>query len=249
MNITAIDIIDGIKNNEFFLEYQPICEINTGKIVGIEALLRWNSLKFRSLINPDFFYFFAIEENLTTVLDAHLIRLVCKEVSAWKSKPAGFFISIKVFPSQILYKNFPEFIARCMAEYAIDPTLLCIEITEHVPFEVTTQIRKAINQIRRLGCKVVLDDFGSGYMSLSKFALLDIDGIKITLVDYYSSAGYSDKCLALVSAVFYITSTSGISLVVEHIETPEQKMMLSEFPGIFGQGYYFGCPTKLFPQV
>lgn len=249
MNFDTLDIVDGLKNNEFFLEYQPICKIDTGKIVGVEALLRWSSSRFGAIIKPDLFIPFVIQKSLMPVLGAKVIRLACREISVWKSIPIDFFISINVCPSQLIYEKFPAFLEHCMAKYDINPMSLRIEITEHVPFEVTRKITKAIDEIRQLGCKVILDDFGSGYMSLSKFSLLEVDGIKITLEDYYSGVGYSNKCQTLVSAVAFMASATGISLVVERIETTDQKIVLSQFPGILGQGYYFGRPVRIPPDV
>lgn len=232
-------------NQELLVYFQPIVELRDGRVIGAEALLRWRS-KAYGMVAPYIFIPLAEESGLILSIGRWVLKESCRQLalkiaSGW---PRDFIIHINVSARQLMQTDFYDVIVESLRENDLSPCNLAIELTESILVEKGTIIGEQIARIRALGLSVAIDDFGSGFSSLSYLYRLQFDCLKIDR-DFVCGVLESARSEAIVSAVVRLTDGLSVPLVAEGIETEEAAAKLYHLGCKRGQGYYFGRPIPL----
>lgn len=229
------------RENQFVLEYQPIVSLGSErKIMGYEALVRWDH-PTRGRLYPAAFIDVASEAGLITKIGDWVLREACR--AATRIADGGLstntrFISLNVAPQQLLDEKFPEHISRILEETGADPKFIKLEITENVAISNPHATRKMLNDLRGMGFKISLDDFGTGHSSLSYLRTFPFDVLKIdkSFIDQISDP---TNC-SIVETILRLAETLGLTVIAEGIEGEEQLGALQQIGCTMGQGYLFG---------
>jgi diguanylate cyclase (GGDEF)-like protein/PAS domain S-box-containing protein len=231
-----------LEQNQLMLYYQPQIELATGKIVGVEALIRWMHHDY-GMISPAEFIPLAEETGLIVPLGKWVLIEACKQNKLWQNnglQPVPIAVNISV--RQIQDDQFVDFIMNTLDQFGLEPHYLELEITESIMqnIEKSTII---LNQLKDLGVKISIDDFGTGYSSLSYLKHLPINNLKIdkSFVDdiiHHSNQG------AIVKTIIDMGHNLNFTVIAEGIEKEEQIKFLIENSCKIGQGYYFSKPLS-----
>jgi diguanylate cyclase (GGDEF)-like protein len=216
-----------LKNNELVLYYQPLVQARTGKIVGLEALLRWND-PLEGIIPPDRFIPVAEESGLILPLGEWVLREAGRQLSVWHA--AGFTdasVSVNVSAIQLQRQDLVTIVDQVLKENGLRPRQLELEITETALMRIRPEVIGDLNAMRRKGIIISLDDFGTGYSSLSLLQELPIGKLKIDK-SFVRDMLVDPKDAAIVSAVLFIAKSLGLHSTAEGVETPEQAARLAE---------------------
>jgi diguanylate cyclase (GGDEF)-like protein len=236
------DLRRGIERNELRLHYQPLVDLATDRIVGFEALVRWEH-PVRGLVAPLSFVPLAEETGLILPLGRWVLEGACRQARAWRdARPDGPppFMSVNLSGRQFAQPELVEQVRGILEETGLDPATLEIEITESVLMDQTEAGIRTLRLLRDLGVRLVLDDFGTGYSSLSYLKHLPLDTIKIDRTFVAGLDGDTDR--AIVEAVIALAHGLHISVVAEGIETEAQLEQLRLMGCDVGQGYLFARP-------
>lgn len=229
------EITQGIQNREFVIYLQPLMDMRTDELVGVEALVRWPQSD-NSLRPPDEFIPLAEETGLIIPLGQLIFEQACQYLADWQSKGIGIPISVNLAAAQIDCADFPQVLAELVKRYNVDPAKLRLEVTETGKFENIEHSMERLRQLNKEGFAIVLDDFGIGYSNLNYLKLLSIDTIKIDK-SFTKNEQWNDK--NLVEIVGMIAKTFAITVVAEGVETEEQKSWLLKHEIYYGQGYLY----------
>lgn len=230
-------LLRALEHEELELYYQPQVDSNSGKIVGLEALLRWHS-PFGD-VSPGEFIPVAEHSGLIIPIGDWALRETCRRIKKWQDHPYLHVpISVNVSARQFLDPNFFTKVKQIITEENISPNLLEIEITESVMLNID-ESTKLINDIRELGVKIAIDDFGKGYSSLHLIANLEFDTLKIDK-SFIDGGMKNNRKLRILTAIIEATNHAH-RIIVEGVETKEQVDIAKNFNAI-GQGYYFSHP-------
>ena len=235
------DLRQAIKNNQLFLNYQPIIELNTGYLRGFEALLRWQHPD-KGAISPIEFVPIAEETGLIHVLGWWVLEKACFQLQTWQDlsrKAQKLIININVSARQLKQKQWHEKLHQLLKITAIKGNSLKLEITESCLLKTVQNETQKLQELKGLGLGLCIDDFGKGYSSLSRLDELPIDTLKIDR-SFISKLGKTDK--AIVPMIINLAHTLGMNVVAEGIETREQFNHLQGLNCEFGQGYFFAKP-------
>lgn len=235
------EIRKAIKNREFLLYYQPQMDIESNKIVSFEALIRWNSPKL-GWVMPGDFIGLAEETSLIVPIGEWVFREVCRQSVIWKNSGYKYdFISINVSTVQLRKNNFVDMVKSIFNETGADPKSIEIEITESVVMESLEENLKIINELRKMGIRVALDDFGSGYSSLNYLKSIPINTLKIdkTFIDGICKNSYEN---IITEQIIDLAHKMELDVIAEGVEVEEQFKSLKVKNCNKIQGYYFGKP-------
>ena len=241
---TIHDLRLAVKNNEFFINYQPIVNMDTGAISKVEALIRWQH-PTKGIISPLDFISIAEETGLIIEISNWVFEEVLAQVSYWRATFNNTF-QVKVNTSPILYMNDGIILKKWLAkmhENAIATSAIGIEITEDLLMENKAEVSKVIDFMRVNGVEVSIDDFGTGYSSFSYLKDFSIDYIKIDK-SFVGSISDNNNDIALCEAIIMMAKKLGILVIAEGIETLEQFEKLKQAGCDFGQGYYMHKPLS-----
>jgi diguanylate cyclase (GGDEF)-like protein/PAS domain S-box-containing protein len=229
-------------NDELYLEYQPLVDLNTGVLVGFEALVRW---RHPQMIPPSRFVPVAEECGLISELGEHVLRTACKQIEIWQTAGLTMVpISINVSPKQFQGNRLVNLVESLTAEHKIRPSMLSFEITETALMETTDSYLKSLQTLRELGSRISIDDFGTGYSSLSYLKHLPIDALKIDRA-FVRDMATDPNDAAIVNAIISMSRSLGLYTVAEGIETADQLNRLRDLGCQNGQGYYFSRPVPV----
>nr|WP_280845487.1 EAL domain-containing protein [Neoroseomonas nitratireducens] len=231
------DLRNALKRGEFALHYQPQVALDSGRLTGVEALLRWNQ-PTRGAVRPDAFIPLAEEIGLLPEIGAWVLRTACADALRW----ADVKVAVNVSVHQIHAGGFETLVARALAETGLPAERLEIEITEGVLLTHTDATVRTLEQIRALGVTVAMDDFGTGYSSLGYLQRFRFDKLKIDR-SFVASLHDDPRAAAIVDAVLGITRALGVRANAEGVETPEQARMLAERGCDEAQGWLYGRPV------
>lgn len=231
-----------IKQNQFYIEYQPKLNIHENKIVGMEALVRWNHPDL-GMIPPGKFIPLAEETGLIVPIGEWILRESCKQTKKWQDEGYGSLIcAVNVSVRQMQDSNFVNIVQEILLETGLEPKYLELEVTESV-FSDLNNMSSVLKQLRSLGIHISVDDFGTGYSSLSYIKHLPIDTLKVD-ASFIKDIHQNDESKAIVKAILYIADTIGLKVIAEGIELKEHVETLRKDGCIFGQGYYFSRPLS-----
>jgi diguanylate cyclase (GGDEF)-like protein len=238
-HVLEVDLRKAMLAGEFELYYQPIVSVASGKIVGCEALIRWNHPQ-RGLVTPDDFIPIAEEIGLIAPLGEWVLRQACRDAAAWPGiQMVAVNLSAVQFRNQTLALN----VASALNDSGLDPRRLVLEITETVLLQNNSAVLDTLHQIRDLGVKISMDDFGTGYSSLSYLRKFPFDKIKIDR-SFIRELGKKDDCRAIIRAITRLASSLGMVTIAEGVETNEQLEILRIEGCTQVQGFLLSAPTS-----
>lgn len=233
---------NALDQDQFVFFYQPKVNLATGKMVGAEALIRWNHPE-RGLVAPGGFIQVAEETGLIIPIARKLVSNMCSELAYFiESMPSEFSIAINVSAREFEQADFVDFIRELVESGEIAAHRLELEITESMVMENVEQAIETMHNLKNIGVKLAIDDFGTGYSSLNYLKSFPIDTLKIDR-SFVSDLPEDSQDLAIVKAVVYMAKKLDLEVVAEGMETPEQGRCLYENGCTVVQGYYFSRPV------
>jgi len=238
------DLRNAIRANEFVLHYQPIYTIKDRKIDSLEALLRWNHPE-RGMVFPDEFIPLAEEIGLIVDIGEIVFDMVCHQVRAWQKKKIGTVkTSINFSTKQFEQGGLLQYLKEKTSETRVDPGTLIIEITESTAIHDLERCSRLMGEIKDIGIRFSLDDFGTGFFSLNCLNILPVDFLKIdrTLV---ASIGKDKNSESIIKAIIAMSHDLGFRVIAEGVETESQLAMLSKYGCDQAQGYLFSKPVPV----
>lgn len=237
------DLRRAIENNEFVLHYQPRVELASGKVVGLEALVRWEHPE-RGLVWPDDFVSLAEEMGFIVPIGREVLAEVCQQARVWREQyqhDPPLMMSVNISALQLKDANFAEDITHVLQELEVDPKVLELEITESVVMGEQDDLSAKLNELKVLGLRLAIDDFGTGYSSLSYLKRLPVETLKIDK-SFIGGLGRNPRDWLIVSATISLAQTLGLGVVAEGVENAKQAMHLRELGCDQAQGNYFAKP-------
>jgi diguanylate cyclase (GGDEF)-like protein/PAS domain S-box-containing protein len=230
--------------SEFVLHYQPLVQLDTDTVVGVEALVRWNHHS-RGELQPADFITIAEETGIIIPLGRWVLREACAQAFVWwHTLPDDHRMSIAVNVSgkQIQEPTFVSDVAAALADSGLAPARLVLEITETVIMHRTEVMMQRLAELKELGVHLAIDDFGTGYSSLSYLQQFPIDIIKIDKA-FIDGMERDPAGAALTRTIIGLGYTLGLTTVAEGIEHPSQRAALAELGCVIGQGFLFARPS------
>ncbi|PJI46805.1 MAG: GGDEF domain-containing protein [Pseudomonas sp.] len=240
-----------LDHDELRLYFQPVHDLASGRMVGVESLVRWQHPQ-KGLIAPSGFIPVAEESGLITAIDAWVLEQACRQMRQWLDAGVGLdFIAVNVSSRLFGRGGLEERVALALEQSGLEPHHLELEITESAVMENFDQALELLCQLRLLGVHLAIDDFGTGYSSLMRLKRMPVHKLKI---DQGFVAGLPDESedAAIACAVIALGQSMGLQVVAEGIERPDQAAFLLTHACNFGQGYWYGAPqpaSALLPQL
>ncbi|SOC39665.1 sensor domain-containing protein [Ureibacillus acetophenoni] len=232
-----------LKEEQFYLEYQPKMDMKNERIMGMEALVRWNHPDL-GMIPPGKFISLAEETGLIIPLGEWILFEGCRQAKQWQEKGLeNLIVSINVSIRQLEDPHFIDKLKRVLEETKLTPKYLELELTESVLADIQNTI-SILQEIREMGVQVSVDDFGTGYSSLSYIKHLPIDTLKID-ASFVRDIHVNEESRAIVRAIIHIANSIGLKVIAEGIELQDQAKELCTEGCKFGQGYYYSRPLKV----
>ncbi|MDQ3944306.1 MAG: GGDEF domain-containing phosphodiesterase, partial [Actinomycetota bacterium] len=233
------ELQQAVQDGQLVNHYQPLVDLDTGAIVGIEALVRWEH-PTQGVLSPAAFIGMAEETGLIVPIGRRVLRDACHDVRAWQALHPGLALNVNLSPRQLHEPTLVSEVAACLQESGLEPGCLTLEITENVLVADDAAAGKTLDQLKGLGVFIALDDFGTGYSSLSHLERFPVDVLKIDK-RFVQSLGDGEPP-ALTRAILGLGGMLGLKVVAEGIERPEQLEALRALGCRWGQGYLFARP-------
>jgi diguanylate cyclase (GGDEF)-like protein len=237
------DLERALERDEFFLQYQPMVELASGSVVGVEALIRWQH-PTKGLVMPGQFIDAVEDTDLALPMGAWVLDRAIARAAAWHREiPASgqLYVSVNVAPRQLHDPEFVGMVAGALTRHRFPAGSLTLEITERLLAGEDPQAVTAMTELRALGVALALDDFGTGYSALGYLRRFPVDVLKIDR-SFVTGIERSPDDRALVEAIVRLGETFGLGLVAEGIETEGQREALVTIGCGMGQGYLFSKP-------
>jgi diguanylate cyclase (GGDEF)-like protein len=240
------DLRRAIEREEFRLQYQPIVSLGDHRVVGFEALLRWQHPE-RGLLSPAAFLTVAEETGLVTRIDHWVLREACGEARRWQTRfpsdsPAS--VSVNISAHGFGQPDIVRQVANTLHDTGLDPHSLRLEITESVAMADAGRARTILTELKALGVRISLDDFGTGYSSLSYLQRFPVDTLKIDQ-SFVVGMDQNNECREIIRTILNLAATLGLDVIAEGAETAAQVDYLERLDCKFGQGYFFSRPLPL----
>lgn len=234
-------IVEEKNYDSFVLHYQPLVESETGRINGVEALIRWNHPE-KGLIYPGKFIQIAEETGLIVAIGKWVLRTACLQVKKWQETCfPNLRISVNISEQQLRDKNFFHDVVKILEETEFDPLYLELEITESIAMNNSERNIHILDQLRSIGVKIALDDFGSGYSSLNYLGTLPINILKVDY-DLVREIPFNLKNSAIATSIISLAECLNYEVVAEGVETEEQLDFFRQQKCKYIQGYVFSKP-------
>lgn len=233
---------EGLDNGEFNVVYQPQLNSKEKTLYGVEALVRWKR-KGIGFISPTEFIPFAEDTGLIHELGCYVLEEAISTATLWKSKGYQFKkISVNVSPVGFENPNYIENLISICSRYNFPHELLELEITEGIDFSTVHNGVETVNEITRNGFKVAIDDFGAGYSNLFSLVTLDLNTIKVDKV--VADSIDNPRTQFILSSIIKFGKEYDMNVLVEGVETEEQKNIIKELGCYLVQGYYYSKPKS-----
>jgi diguanylate cyclase (GGDEF)-like protein len=237
---TAAGLHRALERNELELYWQPIFGLSTGALVGLEALVRWNHPE-RGLVPPGAFIPVAEQTGVIEALGDWVVRAVCAQQVAWAAHGLHPHLSFNVSPTQLRALDFTARVAEHMRAAGADPSHLTVELTESSTLEDPALAEPLIRELHGMGLRIALDDFGSGYSSLSRLREMPVSAVKIDRA-FLRDVPERSEAAAVVTAILQLARALGRTAVAEGVETEAQRAFLLEQGCPLAQGFLLGRP-------
>lgn len=231
------DLQGGLRNGEFFIEYQPIVGVDSRSVHAFEALLRWNHPTL-GVIQPNDFISLAERTGMMSSIGNWVIRQACMEAAKWPS-PTG--VAINISGDQLSDRSFVDFVRHCLSDSRLEPVRLTLEIKEALFSIDSNKIRDSLVELRSMGVRIALDDFGSGFSSFSNLRHFPLDQIKVDRCFTQTMLG-DHRDVELINIMMRLGSTFDVKTTIEGIETESQMDVVRALGAAEAQGFLFARP-------
>jgi EAL domain-containing protein (putative c-di-GMP-specific phosphodiesterase class I) len=235
------DLQQALVDHALHVVFQPIVGLHDYRVVGVEALARWEHPRLGS-VAPDVFIPVAERASLISDLGLFVLRRACAEFAAWPGSRDAY-LSVNVSPLQMLDTEFPNKVAATLARNGLRPHQLVLEVTENALADESEVIGTLV-QLRSTGVRIAIDDFGTGYASLRYLHRFPADIVKIDRT-YVQDIARDPSAARIVGTLWQLFGAIGLTAVAEGIEDPAQAAMLIELGCPVGQGFLLGRPAPL----
>lgn len=230
-----------LKDNEFILHYQPQIDQKTGRLVGAEALVRWNNPEL-GMIPPNDFIPLAEETGLIIPLGEWVLREACRQNKEWQD--LGYTkipVSVNFSANQLKQPDLVDKVKAVLQDTGLEPRWLYLEVTESIAIADIEFAVKVLNDLKEIGVSIALDDFGTGYSSLSYLKKLPVNVIKIDK-SFVDEINESEHAAAITEAIIFMSHKMNIKVIAEGVETISQHLSLQQGNCDMAQGYLFSRP-------
>lgn len=239
------DMIEALEKEEFELYYQPLVETKTGKIMGAEALIRWNHKEWGA-ISPGEFIPIAEENHLISDISDWVVKKACQQMQEWKEKGLDLIqVSVNISPIRLMKKGFPDYVKSQLNTYQVLPEYLGVEITEGSLLKSEKVVLTTLAELKELGVRVAIDDFGTGFASLNYLREYQADTLKIDQVFIQSRDGQIEKDTIIVGSVMEMARGLKMKIIAEGVEEYSQYLFLRDRECDLIQGYLFSRPVPV----
>lgn len=236
------DLLCAVENDQFELYYQPKVDLVQGKVLGVEALLRWNHPDL-GFVSPDEFVSVAEEAGFITSIGNWVLTQAISQSARWSNDGLPTLtMAVNISRPQFALEDFVDGVLGALERHSLDPTQLELEVQESVVMNNLSKVINKLNTLRDQGISIAIDDFGTGYSSLSCLELLPLDSIKIDKV-FVDKMNLGNEECSLVNTILTMARTLGLKGVAEGIETHGQLQSLLALGCECVQGYYFAKPV------
>ncbi len=233
---------DALKNKEFYLAYQPLIDLRKNKLVGFEALIRWNSHLLGN-VSPVDFIGMAEENGLILEIGKWVLREACKQAMVWHNEGYNdITMAVNISGRQFKQTNLPEMVAEILQESKLLPKFLELELTESLLVDDIEHAVDTMFKLKDMGTKLVIDDFGTGYSSLSYLKQFPVDKLKIDR-SFISELVNAENDAAIARAIINLGHSLNLEVLAEGVETELQKDFIVNHGCDYAQGYYFSRPN------
>jgi diguanylate cyclase (GGDEF)-like protein len=235
------DLRHALEREEFQVYYQPQVDLKTGKIIGAEALVRWNHPE-RGLVSPGVFIPLAEETGLIIALGEWVLRTACAQTKMWQTNHCSSLqIAVNLSSYQFNEPNLTQKVAGILAELSFNPKLLELELTESIIVTNTEAAIMTMNALRELGIQISIDDFGTGYSSLGYLQRFSFDTLKIDQC-FVRNLTTDSKNTAIITAIIQMAHSLNLKVIAEGVETEIERDFLCQQECDAMQGYFFSRP-------
>ena len=232
-----------LEYDELLLYYQPQIEISTGKIRGVEALVRWQHPE-KGLLFPDEFIPLAEESGIIIPMGEWILKKACVDARKWEDEGHEIVVSVNISSKQFQYRDFLNEVINAIYVSGISPDHLTLEITESIAISDMEHTLKILKSLRSIGVSVAIDDFGTGYSSLSYLNDMNVNELKIDK-SFIWDIEKNEKNKMISNTIILLAKQLGLQVIAEGIENLEQLSILKEMECDIAQGYYFSRPIPL----
>ncbi|PKM96412.1 MAG: PTS lactose transporter subunit IIC [Firmicutes bacterium HGW-Firmicutes-1] len=240
-NVLIYEIKDALKNNTLYLEYQP--QVNDqGIVTGVEVLLRWNHYRYGK-VPPQLIIVLSEESGLIHELGRWIIAKSCSQLAEWKNQSnVNIEMCINISPEQLNDEKMLMILKDSIKKYNINPQQIELEITESAPLKTDHTTHQFMANLKDLGVKIAMDDFGMGYTSMLFMRNFKVDTIKLD--GSLTKDVVKDKnCQEIISSMVHLANSLNVKVIAEYVETKEQQAILKKLGCLNYQGYLFSKPV------
>lgn len=238
--ITANELKQALHAEEFELHYQPQVDIETGDIVGLEALLRWRHFT-HGFIHPSQFIGLAETTSLIVPVGEWVFNEACRQWNLWQQANTSRTISLNVSSLQLQQRSFVRFVRDCLTRWEINAGEIEIELVETVA--VDHRAANTLRELRDLGLRIAIDDFGTGYSSLSYLVTHQVDRLKIPK-EFVANAPFNARHAVVARSIIQLARDLDIDVVAEGVENHAQAGFLISAGCRYAQGFYYAMPSS-----
>jgi len=240
------DLRSAVCDDQFYVVYQPIVDLRTNRLVGVEALLRWEHPQ-RGLISPAEFIPIAESGSLIIPIGDSVLRRACQDIAQAMHEgmcPPDFRFSVNLSARQLLSEGLVGRVSDLLSETGLNPESLTFEITESTAMEGGEASLTVLRSLKDIGVGIAIDDFGTGYSSLARLREMPIDVLKIDK-SFIDDICIDKRSADVTTAIVRLGTVFGLSICVEGVETQDQVAALRSLGCTTGQGFYFSKPVSL----
>ncbi|WP_448632048.1 MULTISPECIES: phosphodiesterase DibA [Pseudomonas fluorescens group] len=243
----AFELRRALEQQELRVYYQPVHDLASGRLVGVEALVRWQHPS-RGLVSPAEFIPIAERTGLIARIDAWVMDQACRQMCRWQQAGVALeFVAVNVSSRLFAHRELYDEVARVLHDTGLDPACLELEVTESAVMEDPEVALEQMYRLRELGVRLAIDDFGTGYSSLLRLKRLPVQKLKIDQ-GFVAGLPWDEDDVAIVRVIVALARSMGMQVHAEGIEQREQAAFLLEQACELGQGYWFGRPVPA-PQL
>jgi len=237
----ASELRRAIEQHELRVFYQPVHDLRGGKMLGVEALVRWQHPQ-RGLVPPGEFIPVAEQNGLITDIDAWVLNSACRQMRTWlEAGVQASFVAVNVSSRLFASGDLDRQVAQVLRETGLDPAYLELEVTESAVMEDPEQAIEQLHRLRELGLRLAIDDFGTGYSSLLRLKRMPVQKLKIDQ-GFVAGLPEDEDDIAIVRVIIALAQSMGMQVLAEGIEQAGQARFLLENQCELGQGYWFAKP-------
>jgi EAL domain-containing protein (putative c-di-GMP-specific phosphodiesterase class I) len=238
-----LDLRRALEGDEFFLLYQPIVDLASGTVTGVEALLRWRHPE-RGVLQPAEFLPLLESSGLIIPVGSWVLDVACRQGALWHSQGNSLTVSVNLAAAQLGRDRIVDDVNRALAASGFDPSMLTLELTETVLMHDVQPTLSRLELLKAIGVRLAVDDFGTGYSSLAYLRQFPIDVLKIDKSFVLAIADSPDS-IAIVHTLVQLGKVLGLEIIAEGVENDEQRTRLKAEEVETAQGFLFGRPLDV----